>query len=71
MIDVLGITFSQYSPAYKKKCKEFIIGASFFRQHAQDQCVVLKRTHFAVPPLRHMSTLYRTAFRVDMKNASA
>ena len=27
----------------------------FFCQHAQDQCVTLKRTHFAVPPLNTLS----------------
>ena len=44
--ETVGITFSQHSPADKKKSKD--CRSNF----AQDQCVILKRTHFAVPPLK-------------------
>ena len=59
--ETVGITFSQYSPAYKKNPRlgvqiSIIEQMSlFFCQHAQDQCVILKRTHFAVPPLNTLS----------------
>ena len=59
--ETVGVTFSQYSPACKKEPADshpnFCSWANdtFFCQHAQDQYVILMRTHFAVPALNTMS----------------
>ena len=59
--ETVRVTFSQYSPACKKEPADshpnFCSWANgaFFCPHAQDQCVILKRTHFAVPPLNTLS----------------
>ena len=59
--ETVGVTFSQYSPACEKEPADshpnFCSWANgtFFCQHAQDQYVILMRTHFAVPALNTMS----------------
>ena len=64
------VTFSQYSPACKKEPPDsdpnFYTWANgaFFPQHAQDQCVILLRTHFAVPALH--KALHSTKYKINI-----
>ena len=59
--ETVGVTFLQNSPAYKKKSKDchpnfyYWANGAFFCQYAQDQFVILKRTHLAVPSLNTLS----------------